>query len=253
MKRTVLSARSVSKGYRSGPVDQPVLDNVTLDLYEGDFTVVMGPSGAGKSTLLHVLSGMDLASGGTVEYGRAHIESLRERGMAALRRRDFGFVFQRSRLVSNLTLLENVLVAGYLDASRSARQTRERAVRLLDRMNVGDARDRLPSQVSGGEAQRASIARAVVNAPAILFADEPTGSLNRANSSEVLDLFTQLNAEGQTILMVTHDQRAALRGNRVVFLADGAVAGELVLPRYGEDDQRERADRLDAWLAGMGW
>lgn len=253
MKRTVLAARGVSKGYRSGPASQPVLDSVSLDLYEGDFTVVMGPSGAGKSTLLHVLSGMDRASSGTVEYGSRRIGSLDERGMAALRRRDFGFVFQQSRLVSNLTLLENVVVAGYLDPSRSARLTRERAGGLLDRMNVGAPRHRLPAQASGGEAQRASIARAVVNDPAILFADEPTGSLNRANSEEVLDLFTQLNAEGQSILMVTHDQRAALRGNRVVFLADGAVAGELELPRFSKGDQGTRAAHLGAWLAGMGW
>lgn len=253
MKNTVLAARSVTKEYRAGSTRQAVLDNLTLDIREGDFTVIMGPSGAGKSTLLHVLSGMDRASSGSVSFGQVRVDRLDERGMAALRRTDFGFVFQQSRLVSNLTLLENVVVAGYLANARSPRQVRERANRLLDRMNVGQARDRLPAHVSGGEAQRASIARAVVNEPAILFADEPTGSLNRATTREVLDLFTGLNREGQSILMVTHDAHAALRGNRIVYLADGVVSGDLTLAPFGTDNLEQREARMFQWLAERDW
>lgn len=253
MSETILSARSVTKAHRIGSASQTVLAGVSLDVRAGDFTVVMGPSGAGKSTLLHVLGGMDMATSGTVEYAGARIDRLDERGMARLRRSAFGFVFQQSRLVSNLTLLENVVVAGFAGGKGSAREIRERSERLLDRMNVGDARHRLPAHVSGGEAQRASIARAVVNGPDVLFADEPTGSLNRANTSEVLDLFTDLNRDGQGILMVTHDQHAALRGNRILYLADGAIAGDLRLPAYGSDDLGRRQERVGSWLAGMDW
>lgn len=253
MNNTVLAARAVTKEYGAGSARQAVLDNLTLDIREGDFTVIMGPSGAGKSTLLHVLSGMDRASSGSVSFGEVRVDQLDGRGMAALRRTDFGFVFQQSRLVSNLTLLENVVVAGYLANARSPRQVRERANRLLARMNVGQARDRLPAHVSGGEAQRASIARAVVNEPAILFADEPTGSLNRAATREVLDLFTGLNREGQSILMVTHDAHAALRGNRIVYLADGAVSGDLTLAPFGTDNLEQREALMFQWLAERDW
>lgn len=249
----MLSARSVTKEYRSDSAVQTVLADVSIDLNRGGFTVVMGPSGAGKSTLLQVLSGMDRVSSGTVAYGDVRIDELDERGMASLRRDSFGFVFQQSRLIGGLTLLENVAVAGYLNRDRSARQTRAHAGRLLDRMNVGAARDRLPTKVSGGEAQRASIARAIVNEPELLFADEPTGSLNRASTDEVLDLFTELNREGQGILMVTHDQRAALRGDRILYLEDGAVAGELSLPVYDGADLAAREERVSRWLLGMNW
>ena len=120
-------------------------------------------------------------------------------------------------------------------------------------MNVGSAKDRLPAQVSGGEAQRAAIARAMINEPGLLFADEPTGSLNRSNSEEVLDLLSQLNRNGQSILMVTHDVRAALRGNRVLYLEDGKLLDELNLPVYKADQTRERETQVNAWLSALRW
>lgn len=252
-RRVAIAARAVSRRYGEGAHAQTVLDRVTLDVYEGDFTVVMGPSGAGKSTLLQVLGGMDRPSAGSVSYRGMRIDSLDERSMARLRRSDFGFVFQQSRLVDNLTLLENVLVAGWAAPGRDPRALRERAGTLLERMGVGEAAGRLPAQASGGEAQRASIARAVLNSPVLLFADEPTGALNRSNGEEVLNLLTGLNREGQGILMVTHDQRAALRGNRILFIADGALAGELALGPYEAAGEARRAERLAAWLGKMGW
>ena len=250
MRKVILSANDLVKTCPGGA--EPVLDHISLALYQGDFTVVMGPSGAGKSTLLYALSGMDTVNG-TVRYQGRELGALPEKQMAALRTRAFGFVFQQANLVSNLTLFENVAVAGYLDRRRNKRDTDARAAALLARMGVAGAKDRLPAQTSGGEAQRAAIARAVINRPALLFADEPTGALNRRNSEEVLDLLTGLNREGQSILMVTHDVKAAIRCGRILYLEDGRILDELTLPPYGGEDARSREEKTSAWLSGLSW
>lgn len=245
MKETILSGRRLCKTFGN----TTVMDNVDIDIYSGDFTVIMGPSGAGKSTLLYCLSGMDAVTGGEVLFKGQNISRLPEKQMAKLRASEFGFVFQQTHLVSNLTLFENVAVAGY--AGKSA-DVNERANALLEQMNVGDARHRLPNQVSGGEAQRAAIARAMINQPTLLFADEPTGALNKSNSQEVMNLLAQLNAQGQSILMVTHDTRAALRGNRLLYLEDGKIIDELTLSAYSGDDLA-REQKITGWLSEMRW
>lgn len=213
----------------------------------------MGPSGAGKSTLLYALSGMDRITSGEIIYRGKKISSFSENQMARLRSHEFGFVFQQTHLVSNLTLYENVAVAGYVGKKRPPRETAKRAEKLLEQMNVGSAKDRLPAQVSGGEAQRAALARAMMNDPGLLFADEPTGALNKANSEEVLNLLSRLNQSGQSILMVTHDVRAALRGNRILYLEDGKILDELNLPDYTEGQAREREIQLGSWLSTLQW
>lgn len=230
-----------------------VLNGIDVDIFAGDFTVIMGPSGAGKSTLLYALSGMDGITGGEVSYKGEPISRLSETRMARLRGREFGFVFQQTHLVSNLSLYENVAVAGYVGKKRSPQETAKRAEALLEQMNVGNAKGRLPAQVSGGEAQRAAIARAMINDPGLLFADEPTGALNKSNSEEVLNLLTQLNQSGQSILMVTHDVRAALRGNRILYLEDGRLLDELNLPDYEDGQAKEREIQLGGWLSALQW
>lgn len=139
------------------------------------------------------------------------------------------------------------------EKKRTPQETANRAEALLEQMNVGGAKDRLPAQVSGGEAQRAAIARAMINDPGLLFADEPTGALNKSNSEEVLNLLSQLNQSGQSILMVTHDIRAALRGNRILYLEDGKVLDELKLPDYAAEQAREREIQLNSWLSALQW
>lgn len=213
----------------------------------------MGPSGAGKSTLLYALSGMDALSSGKVLYRNQELGALSERKTAALRAREFGFVFQQIHLVSNLTLFENVAVAGYLERETPEKAVRERAESLLARMHVEGAKDRLPAQASGGEAQRAAIARAMINRPGLLFADEPTGALNRKNSEEVLDLLTALNRDVQSILMVTHDVRAAVRGTRILYLEDGRILDEMSLPPFDAKTAREREETVSGWLAALAW
>ena len=247
MKETILSGKGIAKRYG----ENDVLRGVDIELYAGDFTVIMGSSGSGKSTLLYALSSMDRASGGQLFYKNRDITGASESALTCLRAEEFGFVFQRTHLISNLTLYENIKMAGLI-GSLSERECRQRADQLIAKMNLEGAKDRLPSQVSGGEAQRAAVARAVINRPALLFADEPTGALNKANSQEVLNLLSALNQDGQSVLLVTHDREAAMRGNRILYLEDGAIIGEMSLPNYaGKDSARE--EKLAAWLEGLGW
>lgn len=248
VKTPIISGKNIVKTFG----ETKVLNEINIEIYDGDFTVIMGNSGSGKSTLLYCLSGMEQASGGTILCGDQAITGASEKEMTKLRADKFGFVFQKTHLVSNLTLYENIVMAGLIGSELGEKDVRERAKQLAVQMNLQDAMDRLPSQVSGGEAQRAAVARAVVGNPAVLFADEPTGSLNKANTKEVLNLFTGLHEKGQSILLVTHDKEAALRGNRILYIEDGRVIAELVLSEYGiDDDNREK--KLAAWLEGLGW
>lgn len=253
MKNAMLSGRNVCRVFREGDTKVQVLNGVDIDIYEGDFTVIMGPSGAGKSTLLYALSGMDGITDGQVFYRQQEISGSSEKQMAALRSREFGFVFQQTHLVSSLTLYENVLVKGLLNQPKDPDDVRTKAEQLLGKMQVGDARDRLPSQVSGGEAQRAAIARAVIHDPGMIFADEPTGALNRENTEKVLKLLWELNENGQSILMVTHDVFAAMRGTRLLYLEDGMVLDELLLPPYREEEARNREIKVSGWLSALQW
>lgn len=253
MKKVILEAKNLSKSFVSEGVQNHVLNGIDLAIYEGDFTVIMGASGSGKSTLLYSLSGMDQISGGKVVYKGEEFTSYKEKKMSKFRVQEFGFVFQQIHLVSNLTLLENVLVSGYMNKESSGKQVKEKALQLLEQMNIAEAGNRLPAQVSGGEAQRAAIARAVINEPGILFADEPTGALNRSNTRTVLDLLTGLHKKGQSILMVTHDVTAALRANRIIYLADGKILGELTLPDYKEEERKSRETQINAWLTSLEW
>ena len=253
MKQSILSAKNLCKSFANSGVQNHVLNNVDLTIYEKDFTVIMGASGSGKSTLLYGLSGMDRITSGEVNYHNSNISKLNENQLTTLRKEDFGFIFQQMHLVSNLTLLENVAIPGYLVKKKEPNEIKLYAIELLGKMNLHDALKRLPLQVSGGEQQRASIARAIINSPKILFADEPTGSLNRRNTNDVLDLLTRLHNEGQTILMVTHDIHAALRADRILYLDDGRITGELPLPPYQPEEIKSRETQISAWLASMEW
>ena len=253
MKDTILSVKGLSKSFAHNGGQVHVLTNINIDLYEGDFTVIMGASGSGKSTLLYSLSGMDRATAGSVIYNGEDIVTMKEKRLSKLRYTDFGFIFQQMHLVGNLNLFENIVVPGYLNKTNSPAKVRERADELLEQMGINHIKTHLPSQVSGGEQQRCAIARAVINNPKILFADEPTGALNRKNTKEVLNLLTELNNSGQTILMVTHDMKAALRASRILYIADGNIIGELSLPPYDPETKKSREIQVNAWLNSMEW
>ncbi len=253
MKHSILSANGLCKSFAHNGGQVHVLSQVDLELYERDFTVIMGASGSGKSTLLYALSGMDQATAGQVMYGGENIVDAVEKRLASLRHSDFGFIFQQMHLVSNLSLLENIVVPGYLNKKVSVNQVKARAEELLQMMGLSHIKSHLPSQVSGGEQQRCAIARAVINNPKLLFADEPTGALNRKNTTEVLNLLTDLNQSGQSILMVTHDIRAALRATRLLYLEDGKIVGDLPLPDYSLEEEKSREAQVNAWLSAMEW
>lgn len=253
MKNTILSAKGLCKSFAHNGGQVHILSHVDFELYEGDFTVIMGASGSGKSTLLYALSGMDRATAGSVVYRGEDLVTMKEKDLAKLRYTDFGFIFQQMHLVSNLSLWENIAVSGYLNKAKSASEVQERTNQLLEQMGISHIKNNLPSQVSGGEQQRCAIARAVVNNPKLLFADEPTGALNRKNSIEVLNLLSELNVAGQSILMVTHDMRAALRATRLLYIEDGKIIGELTLPPYKSEEEKSREAQINAWLSSMEW
>ena len=252
MNNTILSTRDLCKTFRAGAREQQVLKNLNIDIYESDFTVIMGASGAGKSTLLYALSGMDRVSGGTVRFFGAAIESLSADKLAVFRRRNCGFVFQQMFLLENMSILDNILACGLL-VSRDRRAVTAYARELLSRVGLEETIWRkCPTQLSGGENQRAAIVRALINRPRAVFADEPTGSLNSAAGQAVLDVLTEINRDGQSVVMVTHDMSSALRGSRVLYIHDGVIRGECVLgPYVARDDERHA--KLQAFLGGMGW
>lgn len=251
-KEIIISARHLKKVFGSGDSEQVVYSDFNIDIYKGDFTVIMGASGAGKSTLMYSLSGMDTPDAGTITFCNTEITGMNSDELAVFRRKNCGFVFQQIYLIDKMNLLDNVIAAGSL-TSRNKADIVERANKLFDMVNISAAtRKKLPSLISGGEAQRAGIVRAAINQPAAIFADEPTGALNSNNSDAVLDVFSMLNATGQSIIMVTHDKKSALRGNRVVYIKDGAIYGDCNLGTYSADDM-QRTKRLEDFLREMGW
>lgn len=251
-KKSVISARQLKKSFWNEDTEQVIFDHLDLDIYEGDFTVIMGSSGAGKSTLLYALSGMDRPTAGTISFGDKNLMELKEDELAVFRRENCGFVFQQIYLLEKMSLMDNVVTAGAL-VSKNRKTIVKRALTLFEKVNIPTGTQRkFPSQISGGEAQRAGIVRAVINQPSVVFADEPTGALNSNNSDAVLDVFTELNRGGQSMIMVTHDKKSALRGNRVIYLKDGQISGECDLGAYRPDDS-ERTECLNRFLVEMGW
>lgn len=253
VRKIIIKANQISKNIINDHQNNYILNNINIDIYDNDFTVIMGPSGAGKSTLLYALSGMDKISDGEIFYKDINIVEMSENKMANLRSKEFGFVFQQTHLVSYLTLYENILAAGYTNNQNNSQEIIQRTNHLLEEMHVSKVKDHLPSQVSGGEAQRAAIARAMINQPGIIFADEPTGALNKSNSEQVLDLMTQMHQDGQCILMVTHDLRAAMRGTRLIYIEDGKIVGEKELTPYQSENTKQREADIQSWLASMEW
>lgn len=251
-KEIIISAKHLKKVFGSGESEQVIYSDFDIAIYKGDFTVIMGASGAGKSTLMYSLSGMDKPNAGTITFCGTEITGMNSDELAVFRRKNCGFVFQQIYLIDKMSLMDNVITAGSL-TSKDKKDIAKRANQLFDMVNISPAtRKKLPSLISGGEAQRAGIVRAAINSPAAIFADEPTGALNSGNSDAVLDVFSKLNAAGQSIIMVTHDRKSALRGNRVVYLKDGEIFGECDLGAYTPED-KGRMKKLEDFLAQMGW
>jgi ABC-type lipoprotein export system ATPase subunit len=221
----VLRARGVRKEYGKGEGLVRAVDGVDLEVDPGETVAVMGPSGCGKSTLLHLLGGLDRPSGGDISLAGRRIDQMGEKALARMRRTAVGFVFQAFHLVDELTAVENVELPALL-AGRSPRAARRRAADLLDRVGLADRARFLPSALSGGQRQRVAIARALSNEPLVVLADEPTGNLDSTATVDVLRLFESLHRAGQTLLIVTHDERIAATADRLISMRDGAFVDE---------------------------
>lgn len=249
----ILAAQDLTKAYHSTDPPTEVLRGIDLTVGPGEFLVVMGSSGSGKSTLLHTISGMDRPSGGRVLLEGRDLTSLNDKEMSRVRLTRMGFVFQQAYFLSNLNLRDNILLPALKAAPRDERAAVARVDALMERFGITHVGTHGVTQVSGGQAQRASICRALACEPSVLLADEPTGALNSSMSAEVMDALTDVHRAGTTLVMVTHDPTCAARAERVVYLRDGSVVDTRRMGRWSPERAERRADDLLAWLRGLGF
>lgn len=232
---TVLEVRDLTKKYVEGTVESKVVDHVSLDVDEGEFVIIMGASGSGKTSILHLIAGIDTCSEGSIKYilpdevrRPADFARMNEKEKTMFRRANIGLVFQQQCLIPDLTVYENIMLPLMLDRNRKENAfKKDKIMNLCGRFGLKEHVRKYPSQLSGGQQQRTAILRSVANLPPLLLCDEPTGSLNSAQTELVMDLLEELNKGGQTIILVTHDIRVAARGKRVLYIEDGHVEGEL--------------------------
>ena len=236
---------------------EQILHQLSFDMEPGDMLAVMGPSGSGKSTLLYNVAGMDQPTAGQVWLGDVVITELSEDEKARLRLYHMGFVFQQMNMMANLNLLDNILLpaaqANRGKGRKSKEELRLRAQTLMEKLGITGLEQRRVTQVSGGQLQRACICRSMMNEPKILFADEPTGALNKSAAGEVMEELVKLNREGTTILMVTHDSRIASSCDRIIYLLDGQISAELKLGKSVAGTEKQREEKVARWLMEMGW
>lgn len=252
----ILEVKDLCKTYIVNKRQNNVLKNVNFKVEEGEMVAVMGPSGSGKSTLLYAVSGMDSITAGEVKFCGKDISRLSEKELASLRLDEMGFIFQQMYMLKNLTVLDNIILPATQSekAKESRKETVQRGQDLMRKLGIIDIADNDINEVSGGQLQRACICRSMINNPNMIFADEPTGALNRASSDEVMDELIKLNNEGTTIMLVTHDVKVAARCTKVMYIVDGNIKGEYNLDKYENASQlRERERAINNWLLELGW
>lgn len=247
--QVVITARNVCKTYSTGNEHYHAVRNVDLEIREGEFTVIMGNSGSGKSTLLYLLSGLDGITAGEVYFRDRRIDRFSERELSDFRARNIGYIYQSINLVPDLTIRDNIMLPGFI-AGNKKEAVAAKAKELAVAMGIEGQMGRLPSQTSGGQQQRAAIARALINSPDVVFADEPTGSLNYEQGVAVLDLLSAMNQSGQTIVMVTHDIKAACRADRLIYIRDGKIGGILEFGEHGLIDAPGREAMIYSFVTG---
>ncbi len=253
-----LKVSNLCKTYIVNKRQNNVLRNVNLEIKSGEMVAVMGPSGSGKTTLLYTVSGMDEASAGKVNFFGKELTNLKANEMSDLRLQEMGFVFQQMYMLKNLSVYDNIILPAYQashDHKTSSRhEIKERAKMLMQKLGISDVADNAVTEVSGGQLQRACICRSLINQPKIIFADEPTGALNKQNSIDVMRELTNINAEGTSIMLVTHDMKVASQCERVLYIEDGDIRDEISLGKYQvTDDMRTRERKLNDWLIKLGW
>lgn len=248
----VIEAKDLCKTYVVDKRQINVLKNVNLKVDEGEMVAIMGPSGSGKSTLLYSISGMDRPTSGNVLFDGEDISGMKSSDLADIRLDKMGFIFQQMYMMKNLTILDNILLPAVESRKGGSREEKiRRAEDLMRKLGIIEVADNDINEVSGGQLQRSCICRSMINSPKILFADEPTGALNRTSSNEVMDELVKLNRDGTTIMMVTHDSKVASRCTRVLYIVDGNIKGEYKNDTTLVDKDRER--KLNNWLMDLGW
>ncbi|MBR5419690.1 MAG: ABC transporter ATP-binding protein [Lachnospiraceae bacterium] len=272
MGKVCLEATDLCKRYIVDGYSNNVLQNINLKIEEGEFVSIMGPSGSGKSTLLYTISGMDDMTAGRVIFDGEDLSKMNEKQLTKLRLIKMGFIFQQMYMMKKLCILDNIVLPGYQAKLRSRDEVNRTAEALMRRLGIIETAEREITEVSGGQLQRACLARALINSPKVLFADEPTGALNSKASMEVLQELVKANQTGTTVLMVTHSEKVAASSDRILYLVDGDIRGELLLGKMGtaegsaggsEENKKEVTDgreevvqrerKLRKWLEEMGW
>ena len=254
-----LVVKDLCKTYITNKRQNNVLKNVNFTIEEGEMVAIMGPSGSGKSTLLYCVSGMDRPTAGEVSLADKKITELNETELAKVRLNDMGFIFQQMHMLKNLSVMDNILLPAYQAGKKrkDRAEMNEYCRELMRKLEISDIADNDITEVSGGQLQRACICRSLMNQPEILFADEPTGALNRSASEEVMKMLGRLNDEGTTIMLVTHDMKVAANCSRILYIVDGNIKGELKLEKEenhsSEGGKKERERKVNQWLNDMGW
>ncbi len=250
----ILSAKGLCKTYVVNKYSNQVLRDIDFELAEGEFVTIMGPSGSGKSTLLYMLSGMDKLTAGEVSFLGKNYSGMKDREMAKLRLVSMGFIFQQMYMMRKLCILDNILLPGFHAGLQERKKVRETAEELMERLGITEIAKNRITEVSGGQLQRACLCRALINRPGVLFADEPTGALNSKAAGEVMQELVKVNRDGTAILMVTHSARVAAASDKVVYLIDGNIKGELALGKLTDEaDLTQRERQLNQWLMEQGW
>lgn len=251
----LLEVKDICKTYVIDKRQNNVLRNVEFVVNDGEMVAIMGPSGSGKSTLLYSVSGMDNPTSGTVIFDGTDITKLKDKDLAELRLDEMGFIFQQMYMMKNLTILDNIVLPAI--QSKKIKETRkekmERGEELMRKLGIIEVADNDINEVSGGQLQRAAICRSIINKPKLLFADEPTGALNRTAANEVMDELVKLNKEGTTIMMVTHDSKVAAKCSRILYIVDGNIKGEYDNGNTENDSEKEVERKINNWLLELGW
>lgn len=251
-----LVVKDLCKTYVVNKQQNNVLKNVSFTIKQGEMVAIMGPSGSGKTTLLYTVSGMDDMTAGSVHFLGKELSHLKPNEISEVRLNEMGFVFQQMYMLKNLTIYDNIILPAYQSKTGKAnkKEINERGVMLMHKLGISEIADNDITEVSGGQLQRACICRSLINRPGIIFADEPTGALNQQTSKEVMQEFNRINEEGTTVMMVTHSVKVAAKNDRILYIEDGEIKGELSLGKYvNEEGIRERERRLSGWLVEMGW
>ncbi len=250
--KKIIVGENIVKSFGEGHEKRNVLDGVSAYINEGEFVSVMGPSGSGKSTLMFALSGMETVDGGQVIFDGRDLSEVGENELSDMRRTEMGFVFQQPTMLKNLNIHDNIILPSMRGNRKNAARIAEKARTLMEKTGIAELEKRDITQVSGGQLQRAGICRALMGDPQIIFGDEPTGALNSKSAQEIMDIFSEINGEGTAVMLVTHDARVAAQTERIMFMRDGKIVGEMRLRKFNGTDIDGRMREVAVKMGEMG-